>query len=237
MAIEFTHVEDTKPVVEAMATTLQQHLQAGERVLWLLTGGSAMAVAVAVAQQLRAANVPVDKLSVSLIDERYGPVGHADSNWQQLADKGLDLPGATLLPVLDGQDLTGTAAAYDALLHKAFDTSDYRLGFFGIGPDGHIAGILPGSPALTASGNQLATGYDDSAISVKPMEGVKRGVARLTMTPAAVRRLNEVICLAMGASKRDAIQSLHSLPGGATADLPARLLNSVPKVTVYSDQF
>jgi 6-phosphogluconolactonase/glucosamine-6-phosphate isomerase/deaminase len=243
MPITFTQINDAQPVVDYLYQVLQQKLGSGQRVLWLLTGGSAMGVAVTVAQQLHVQHVPTDQLSISLIDERYGPIGHADSNWQQLADKGFDLPGATLLPVLDGQSLAGTAAAYDAMLHQAFDASDYALGFFGIGPDGHVAGILPGSPALTAGNEQLATGYEDSEITAPPTEGVKRGVARLTITPAAILRLDEAVCLAMGEPKKSAIKQLQQFQqidngsGGAPAiDLPASLLANVPKTTVFTDQ-
>jgi 6-phosphogluconolactonase/glucosamine-6-phosphate isomerase/deaminase len=137
---------------------------------------------------------------------------------------------------LDGQSLAGTAAAYDGLLQNAFDDADFRLGFFGIGPDGHIAGILPGSPALKASGDQLATGYDDKEINVAPSEGVKRGISRLTMTPAAVGRLDEAVCLALGPAKKAALQELHEHTDGPFEDLPARLLISVPKVTIFTDQ-
>ena len=38
-----------------------------------------------------------------LTDERYGPVGHPDSNWSQLLQKGFDLPQAKLVPVLTGR--------------------------------------------------------------------------------------------------------------------------------------
>jgi 6-phosphogluconolactonase/glucosamine-6-phosphate isomerase/deaminase len=117
-------------------------------------------VAAAVSQHLR--REPLERLTVTLTDERYGPVGHADSNWRQLATAGFDLPGATMLPVLKGLDMPSTVAEFAAVLKHHLSAADFALGFFGIGADGHTAGILPGSPAVAAT--EFAAGYDAAAL-------------------------------------------------------------------------
>ena len=230
--MDFTHTDDSQPAVDYLAKTILEHLEQEQRVLLLLAGGSNIGIAVELGKQL--AGHDLGKLSISLNDERHVPIGHADSNWHQLAEAGFDAPGATLLPILDGKDLAATASDYNQLLHQAYAHNDYKIALFGIGPDGHIAGLLPGSPALDASDDMYATGYSDDEIKVDSGEGVKRGVARLTMTPAAISHLDEAVCFAMGDSKLPVIQELQT--SIETSQLPAALLKNLPKVTIFSDQ-
>ena len=57
-------------------------LSEGKSVLWLVSGGSNIKASVqiidSISMDLRT------NLSVMLADERYGPLGHTDSNWEQL---------------------------------------------------------------------------------------------------------------------------------------------------------
>src|SRR6266566_4768573 len=100
MTAKYLQIQNHEPVVAHCTAVLRQQLQAGKRVLWLVSGGSVIPVAVAVAQKFT--GIPVGKLTVSLTDERPGPVGHPDSNWLGLQQAGLQLPGATLRPILTG---------------------------------------------------------------------------------------------------------------------------------------
>lgn len=213
----FRKISDIQPVVDYIAQNLQRHLAAGEKVVWLLPGGSAIETAAAVSERL--SGTDLQNLTVSLSDERYGPVGHADSNWQQLQTAGLSLPGAHLLPVLTGQDITLTAQAWQAGLQQALDVSDYRLAFLGIGPDGHTAGILPNSPAVAAT--DLVAVYDDGQYQ------------RITTTPTALTRFDEAVVLARGEARREALQNLQA--DKPLAEQPAQLLKSLPRCIIFND--
>lgn len=217
MSITFTKVSDAKPVVDHLAATLTGHLRAKQRVLWLVAGGSAIAVAVEVAKRLQ--GVPLEGLAVTLTDERYDVVGHKDSNWQQLMDAGFVLPGAHLVPVLNGATPQATAAKFDDLLHTALGNATYRLGLFGIGPDGHTSGILPHSPAADATG--YAIDYESDPYR------------RVTSTAPAIARLDEAVVYAMGEAKRPVLAAL--LEDQPLADHPAQALKAVPRLTIYSD--
>ena len=46
-----------------------------------------------------------DNLVVALVDERYGPVGHPDSNWFKLEIAGFKIKGAKMIPILIGISL------------------------------------------------------------------------------------------------------------------------------------
>jgi 6-phosphogluconolactonase/glucosamine-6-phosphate isomerase/deaminase len=204
---------------EFIAAALSAPLREGKKVLWLVPGGSAIALAAEVAKRLR--DVPLNTLTITLTDERYGPVGHPDSNWLQLEQAGfMPLPGAQLLPVLTGTSMGETVAQFSSVLKEQLAVADYALGLFGIGADGHTAGILPHSPAVTSQ--DFAAGYD--AISFQ----------RITMTPPAIAKLDEAVVSAMGETKWPVIDELESTDK-PIPDQPAQLLKQVPKLTIFND--
>lgn len=217
MPIFFKRVTSVEPVARYVAQQLVTALSENHKVLWLTPGGSAIAVASVVSEQVK--SIDLSGLTVTLTDERYGPVGHPDSNWLQLEETGFSLPGATLLPVLRGKDREATVAEWDATLRDQLKRNDYRFGLFGFGPDGHTAGILPNSPAVTS--DQFANGYDAGNFQ------------RITMTPLAIAKLDEAVVYAMGEAKRPVLEQLSQ-----TVDVPsqpAQALKQVPSLTIYND--
>lgn len=218
MQIEFIPATSPEPVGKYLAGLISAQLGDGRRVLWLLSGGSAIAAAVEAARLMQGADL--SNLTVSLIDERYGAVGHTDSNWAQLLVAGFDLPGATLHPVLTGLGQAETAEDFDHFLSSQFAASDYIVGLLGIGPDGHTSGILPHSPAVTAT--DLVCTYDGG------------GYQRITTTPPALAKLNEAVVYATGESKWPQLDRLETdLP---VADQPAQTLKTVSKLTIFTDR-
>lgn len=214
-------ISDTKPVVDYLATTLQTHLQNGERVTWLVPGGSAIALAVAVSRRLTEAETDMSKLALTLTDERFGPPEHADSNWRQLEEAGLLLPGAHLFPVLTGKDLPETLKDYNERLETFLNVSDFSIGLFGMGADGHTAGILPESPAATAE--TYATAYDSPPYT------------RITMTFRAIRLLHESVIYAAGDEKASALASLID-ENISVEKQPAQVHKTLPSSTLFTDQ-
>lgn len=216
--MQFRKISDTQPVAQFIASQLSYHLKLSEKVLWLVPGGSSIQIAVETAKILEGTDLKY--LTVTLTDERFGTVGHENSNWYQLQQAGFVLPSATLIPVLEGQDRTKTTQAYADNLRAALAGNDYRLGFFGIGADGHTAGILPGSPAVFA--NEYAASYDAGNFE------------RITMTENAIKQLDEVIVYATGESKWPVLDSLQD-ENKHIPEQPAQLLKLVPKLTIFND--
>lgn len=224
----FYKVDSPEPVAAAVAKTLREHLPQGKKVFWIVTGGTAIKVAVEVSKQLAGQNL--DGLSVTLTDERYGPIGHDDSNWYHLEQAGFNLPGATMLPVLQGKDRQQSTRDYAATLADNFATADYSLGLFGIGPDGHTAGILPGSPNIDT--NELATSYADSEATQEFTEGVYRDKDRITMTAVAITHLDEAIVVALGKDP-SLFERLEQTID--VSEMPAQALKQVAALSVYND--
>lgn len=215
----FYKIDSAGDVVDYVASVLSSRLSRGERVLWLLSGGSAIAVEVEVAKKLNSID-NLSNLSVSLIDERYGPLGHPDSNWQQLADSGFELPGAQIRPVLAGKDIQATAADYQTFLKDKLAASDFSFGLAGLGADGHTLGIKPGSPALETQNLIVAYDWED--------------YRRLTATARVIEKLDEIVVYALGREKLPQLKKLQkTLPA---AEQPAQLLKLCPKLIIFNDQ-
>ncbi|MEI7682794.1 MAG: 6-phosphogluconolactonase [Candidatus Saccharibacteria bacterium] len=205
-------------VVDYLTGQIMGKLSEGLKVLWLVSGGSAVTIAAAVSQKLRGNDLT--NLTVTLTDERFGPVGHKDSNWQQLHLANFHLPGATMVPVLHGHSLAETTSEFANNLQRFCQGASYCIGFFGMGPDGHTAGILPGSSAVTSA--EWAASYHAP------------GFTRVTMTPLAIAALKEAVVYAMGKSKQAALEGL--LQDINFDKEPAQALKQVTKLTIFNDQ-
>lgn len=208
--------------ISAVANKVTESLGAGKRVAWVLSGGSNIKLEVEVMQQIRsAAGDKLGNLTVLLSDERYGQVGHKDSNWQQLIEAGFNFEGINAIPTLIGQNLKDTVHWYTAMVQKTFDESDVVIAQLGMGADGHIAGILPHSVAVES--DEFVVGY------------VAPPFTRITMTPRALRRINTAYLFAYGESKKEALDNLKN-KNLSLADQPAQVLKEIPEVYIYSDQ-
>jgi 6-phosphogluconolactonase/glucosamine-6-phosphate isomerase/deaminase len=216
--MNYVATDNTQPVIDHIVDVLSRHLEVGEKVLWLLSGGSNILTAVETAKRLQ--EYDVQNLTVSLVDERYGPVGHVHENWQQLIDAGFHLEAATLHRPLTGASRKDTAASYNSWLGEQFGQSDYSLALMGIGADGHTSGIKSGSPAATASGWVTDYSWED--------------YERITTTFDAIKRLDEVVVAAIGIDKWPVIRSMlyHDID---LSEQPAQVLKQVKKSTLYTD--
>lgn len=207
--------EGAQPLLER----LQQELEAGEKVLWLVPGGSNIPLSVQV--MLRLPGELTRQLTIALTDERYGELDHADSNTRQLREAGFEPQYASMIPVLykDGS-FEETVEKYAEALGEAFTSATVVIGQFGMGADGHIAGMLPVSPAVTS--DILIAGYQAETF------------IRITMTPAAFKHVDAAYVYAFGEAKRQALENLSKdLDLG---EQPAQILKSLPEAYVYNDQ-
>lgn len=205
-------------ITEYLTMVISERLRIGESVLWLVPGGSAMQVASRVLSNLE--DEDTSRLCITLTDERYGRPGHADENWSQLAALGFAVSSINAYRVLRGEDAETTARDFSEKLRELFTTYEFKIGLFGVGADGHTAGIKPHSNAVTDEG--LAAYF-----SGKDYE-------RVTMTTAAVRQLDEAVVYARGEDKHETLRQLLDdvLP---LEDQPAQILKTVKKATLFSD--
>ena len=204
----------------AVGGCIRDQLAAGKRVLWFYSGGSNIPLAVQIMKDL-----PSDltnRLVIMPIDERYGPLGHEDSNGRQLLDAGFDAKQATLIPILDGSDETKTVQQFAHNLEMYLSQCDVSVAQLGMGSDGHVAGILPHSPAVSSQEPVII--YDGSD-----------GRRRITPTFQILRQLSATYLLAFGDNKRPELEKLRDL-NLPLAEQPAQILKELSNVYVYNDQ-
>jgi len=204
-----------------IVSSILNQLKLGKRVLFFVTGGSSISVALKVSEILREDPDQdlIQNLTIMLTDERYGPYGHTDSNWYQLVKKGFNLPGAKLIPILIGEDMTKTTEKFEAILTRELKVAEYKIGLFGVGADGHTAGILPDS--IAANSSDLACSYDTPIFS------------RVTITGKTIEKLDEAVVWMQGEAKWKVIEDLKS-----NIDIikqPVQILKRVPLLTIFTD--
>ncbi len=118
------------------------------------------------------------------------------------------------------------AADYERALHDAGDPR-FDLLLLGIGPDGHTLSLFPGQPSL-AERERLVVGVPEAAH--EPL------VPRISLTLAAVALAQQVVVLASGDSKADAIAEAFGPDAEPDPSLPASMLAEVAKdLTVLID--
>lgn len=201
-------------LARVLAKSIQEQLDRGKPVLWLLSGGSAIAVAVAARPYITAATSV--QLHIGLVDERYVEPGHNDSNWQQIVDAGFAMSGATPHPILHGKNKEDTAVDYADDIGALMNSGVHTIALLGLGADGHTAGLKPGNPLMNAT--QLYASY-----SADDFE-------RITATPHVLTQLDDAYIYAVSQQKWPAIERL--LRGD---EIPARFLREMPSAALYSD--
>jgi 6-phosphogluconolactonase len=93
----------------------------------------------------------------------------------------------------------------------------------GIGPDGHVASLFPGSATLSAGARAICLPVDDSP---------KPPPQRITLSLAVLEAARGCLLLATGAGKADAVSAML---GDATPHVPASLLRRERLAVILDD--
>lgn len=151
------------------------------------------------------------KVSVYFGDERAVAPDDPQSNYRMARESLLDRvpipPHQVHRMEAEAADLEAEAAAYERLLPDALD-----LLVLGLGPDGHVASIFPGSAALRETGRRVL-GVTDSP---------KPPPRRLTITPPVIEAARSIVMIVTGADKARVVARTLDGPG-FPRDLPSQL--------------
>ena len=209
-------------LVKTIASQIIGELLLNKHVVWLISGGSNIILEVSIMNLVRTSvDISLTNLLIMPMDERYGELGHPASNSQLLREAGFETDTATFVDILaSNASLPDTTQIYNQIITNAFATADIAIGQFGLGTDGHIAGILPGSPATKKQTIQ-AVGYK------------WHDYIRLTLAPRALMQISVAYVAAYGEDKKHALERLrHNTEPLST--LPGSLLYKLPEVYVYN---
>ena len=173
-------------------------------------------------------SIPWEKIWFFWADERCVPKEHPDSNFRMAADALLQyvpIPPAHVVRMRGEEPPPQAAQEYEKFMRSFFRDSGFwphfDLMLLGLGPDGHTASLIPGSPAVT---NHVSEHLEerrqpdgDTGDSPKPRWVVHNVVrtlqtVRLTLTYPVINNAKRIWFLVTGAKKAEAFAEVQKGP-------------------------
>ncbi len=211
-------------VVEGLCTGVARR---GEAHLALTGGSSASALFALLHADPRAGRVDWPRVHVWQGDERFVPLDHPDRNWAGALREWLAAgggPGALLHPVpvdeaIDGgHDAAWAAARYaeelEAQLPQREGVPAFDVLLLGMGGDGHILSVFPGSAPVT-----------EERVPVLPVAApthIEPHLPRVTLSPFLLRGARAIVVMVPGAAKATTVRDVLTSPSEPVR-LPAQL--------------
>jgi 6-phosphogluconolactonase len=233
--------EASQRAAEVIADALGDAVERRGRADWATTGGSTPSGVYRALMALGRDDVPWESVHTWWGDERFVPADHPLSNagpFEDIIEEAgawdlahqddrrthLWVPAENVHPFPTGQaigqNLTAdwSAEQIETELRAAgLDVADgwpvFDLMFVGIGADGHLLSVFPGSAAFDSP---------KWALGIPAPTHIEPHVARVTLNPATVRVAHRVLAVVLGAAKADLVGRLFREPTDL-ARLPAQL--------------
>jgi len=192
-----------------------------------LSGGSTPRAAYELlASQPYATSLDWGKVHVFWGDERSVPPDHPDSNyrmaWEILLNR-VPIPPENIHRMQGEAEPELAAKEYEQLMRNHFTQGDdyqyvkfFDLILLGLGEDGHIASLFPGSPALGEKERWV--------MAVEHNQPPPPLVNRLTLTLPMLNAATQVTFLVAGAGKAHILKQVWSSPVDGQPVLPAQLV-------------
>jgi 6-phosphogluconolactonase len=150
--------------------------------------------------------LPWEKTHIFLVDERFVPFGHNDSNYRMLKETLLDH-----IPILSGNihpiptersTPWASAIAYEEDIQIFFNLPsgqypEFDLILLGIGEDGHTASLFPASPVLKEEGHLAAAVILDETRH-----------SRVTLTLPVINHAKHILFLVVGKNKAPVLRKI-----------------------------
>ena len=213
--IEKISVLNTDEIGEAIAQHINTAISNGKKVLWLISGGSSIPVAVAAAKAL--GSVDQDLLRIGLVDEKFTAEENL-SNGAQLTEAGFTIDFSPI--ILPNVDLDKCGSEYETYIKDSLGWADMSIGQFGIGNGYHTGGIVAGSPAIT----------DEAYVTDYSMNDERH----ITLTTRVIEELDIAIINSTGEAKRSLVA--HFIESDVPIEKePTQALKRARRTILYSD--
>lgn len=204
-------------LADELAFLLREAIAARGRSLLAVSGGRTPKQ---VFERLCQLEVDWGRVALTLVDERWIPVGHPESNEGLVRSYLLRgrVAAAAFIPLFGGENSpeAGQPACEARLKALALP---FDAVFLGIGSDGHFASLFPHDPALDSR---------DSLCVAVPANGSR--LPRMSLTAPTILNARKVFLLFSGADKQ-AIYA-EAKKAGSYKNIPARMILSQTQTPV-----
>src|SRR3989344_5198527 len=230
---------ETSKLAKEGGNKLTEFLRAKENkaVLLLLTGGSEMEMFEFVKPEVLGTHI-----TMTILDERFSEDPKVCNFLRLKTLRFYERAVEADVNIFDtslkvGETMGELVARFETMIREWRDENPRGavISTFGIGEDGHICGIMPHPEnpqkfsELFENDSHWVVGYDAGLKTQFPL--------RVTTTFSFLRKnLTAGIAYLSGEKKRAALKSLLA-PRGALAETPARILNELPNMTLFTDIF
>lgn len=185
-------------VAEGIAARLSNAIAARGAATLVASGGTSPQP---VYRQLAQAVLPWDRVTVTLSDERWVPIGSPDSNEGMIRRMLLEGPAAKVHFVgLKTEDDTPEKAEVGCNAALATLSRPFDVVLLGMGVDGHTASLFPGTRGFQAAIRAAA------GVWCKAVHSPDLACRRMTLTLSALLDTREIVLLITGEDKRRVYQ-------------------------------
>jgi 6-phosphogluconolactonase len=228
---KFIVVDDVAALAEAAAERLMARIADNSgRIAICLTGGSSpKQLYELLGQEPYQSQLPWDRVHWFIGDDRFVKPGDPLHNMSMARHIFLDrcAPAANIHPIDTGAHSPYEAARlYEEELKRFYGANEldppqplFDVVLLGVGPDGHVASLFPGYPAVAVT-DQWVVGVSEAHVA--PF------VARVSLTLPALGSCHEMLFMIGGADKRAILSRVLS-----GEDLPSNRARSYEGETVW----
>jgi len=223
----------SRGALEELLRALRDAIVQRGRFAIALAGGNTPAKLYSLWADVAGASTPWDQVHLFFGDERFVPADSPLSNYRMLREtliSRVPIPAANVHPMLGPDKYPSQAAAaeaYEAELRKFFGAAPaaFDVQLLGLGVEGHVASLFPGSPAL-----------DETQKWVMAVEAPAKPPQRLTLTPGVLNRGRNTFFLVAGENKREIVAALRAEPEGRPSQYPAGIMKPEGRALWFLDK-
>lgn len=217
-------------LAQFLVSTLERVLEGGKKPLTLaISGGRTPQGLLARLVEMHSDSPIWIQMEIIWVDERHVPFDDPDSNYGNARPyiEALGVPLNHIHPMGRNPDPVLAAREYQEFLIQLSSLRPpgetlFDMTLLGLGPDGHMASLFPGTDHLHDTALCKAT--------IQPQSGQ----ARISLTLPALNRTNCCVFLASGAEKADIVSRVHGAE--PNPDLPVTLIDPLHKPLWFIDQ-
>ena len=212
-----------------LAGALVEGLNEGGKALLAGAGGSTPSP---IYRRLANADLDWSRVAVTLVDERHVPESSPDSNARLMCETLLTgrAAAARFIPLHHSAVTVDRAAALAARALQAEGPLDAVL--LGMGEDGHICSMFPGSPTLKTL---LTTAVEPAVFGVPPgRDGMAPPQERISLNIPYLARARRVVLALTGAKKR-AVFEAEATGDPAVQPIAALIASGAPLEVLWTE--